>query len=95
VVRDIGVHKEVIEKVIIYAVNLGFLVKNLDYSPIKGPEGNIEYLLHLQKHGQKINIEETIEDIRDCNCFWNRKAESELADFIQATVAASHDTLNL
>ncbi|MDF2803125.1 MAG: hemolysin [Anaerocolumna sp.] len=95
VVRDIGVHKEVIEKVIIYAVNLGFLVKNLDYSPIKGPEGNIEYLLHLQKHGQKINIEETIEDIRDCNSFWNRKAESELADFIQATVAASHDTLNL
>lgn len=94
VVREIGVHKDVIEKVIIYAVSLGFMIKNLDYSPIKGPEGNIEYLLHLQKI-QKNETDETIEEIRDCNSFWSRHNESELADFIQATVTASHDTLNL
>ena len=43
-------HLEVIRMVISYAVGEnGFKVLNLEYSPIKGPEGNIEYLLHLQK----------------------------------------------
>ena len=50
VVRDKTVHLEVIEKVIAYAVSIGFTVLNLEFSPIKGPEGNIEYLLHLQNH---------------------------------------------
>ena len=49
VVRDKAVHEEVIEKVIGFARAEGFLVLNLEYSPIKGPEGNIEYLVHLQK----------------------------------------------
>ncbi len=49
VVRDKSVHKEVIEKVIDFAKSEGFRVLNLEYSPIKGPEGNIEYLVHLQK----------------------------------------------
>ncbi|MCR5700924.1 MAG: TlyA family RNA methyltransferase [Lachnospiraceae bacterium] len=49
VVRDINVHKEVIHMVVDYAKSIGFFVCNLDYSPIKGPEGNIEYLLHLSK----------------------------------------------
>lgn len=49
VVREKSVHMEVIEMVINYAVSIGFEVENLDYSPIKGPEGNIEYLLYLQK----------------------------------------------
>lgn len=49
VVRDWKVHVEVIEKIIHHAVSIGFDVLNLDFSPIKGPEGNIEYLLHLQK----------------------------------------------
>lgn len=51
VVRDRAVHLEVIEKVIAYAASIGFEVKNLEFSPIKGPEGNIEYLLHLKKRG--------------------------------------------
>lgn len=95
VVRDEGVHKEVIEKVIIYAVNLGFLIKNLDYSPIKGPEGNIEYLLHLRKHSKPEAANESVESMKDCNMFWSRNAEKELADFIRETVTASHNTLNL
>lgn len=47
VVREPSVHKEVIEKVLDYADSLGFSVLHLDYSPIRGPEGNIEYLTHL------------------------------------------------
>lgn len=54
VVRDKAVHLEVINKVIEYAVSIGFEVLNLEFSPVKGPEGNIEYLLHLQKHTESI-----------------------------------------
>lgn len=49
VVRDPGVHREVIESVISYAGENAFAVLGLDYSPIKGPEGNIEYLIYLKK----------------------------------------------
>ena len=49
VVRDPAVHEEVIIKVLQYAVSIGFELLALDYSPIKGPEGNIEYLTFLQK----------------------------------------------
>lgn len=49
VVRDPAVHKEVIEAVIAYAKSISFTVRHLEYSPIKGPEGNIEYLLHIGK----------------------------------------------
>lgn len=48
VVRDRNVHLEVIERVLAYAEGIGFAVRNLEYSPIKGPEGNIEYLAHLK-----------------------------------------------
>ena len=51
VVREKSVHLEVIRMVIQYALSIGFEVLNLEYSPIKGPEGNIEYLLYLQNHG--------------------------------------------
>ena len=55
VVRDAAVHLEVIEKVIVLAGENGFGILNLEFSPIKGPEGNIEYLLYLQKgaHGEQ------------------------------------------
>ena len=49
VVREKSTHLEVITKVIEYAVSIGFLVRDLEFSPIKGPEGNIEYLVHLEK----------------------------------------------
>ncbi len=49
VVRDPAVHREVIEKVIDYSVGIGLEPCHLSFSPIKGPEGNIEYLLHLKK----------------------------------------------
>lgn len=56
VVREESVHKEVIIKVIDYAKFIGFTILNLDYSPIKGPEGNIEYLLHLRKSKASENL---------------------------------------
>lgn len=49
VVREKSTHHEVIEKVAQYANSIGFEVLNIDFSPIKGPEGNIEYLIHLRK----------------------------------------------
>lgn len=49
VVRDKAVHKEVIEHAMSYAREAGFGVLGLDYSPVKGPEGNIEYLMHICK----------------------------------------------
>ena len=52
VVRDPQVHKEVIESVIAYAKSIGFDILHLEYSPIKGPEGNIEYLVHIKKSGK-------------------------------------------
>lgn len=47
VVRDAKVHMDVINNVISFAKGEGFGIAGLDFSPIKGPEGNIEYLLHL------------------------------------------------
>lgn len=52
VVRDRSVHLEVIEKVLAFARELGFSVLHLSFSPIKGPEGNIEYLVHLKNDQQ-------------------------------------------
>ena len=56
VVREKSVHLEVIEMVIAYAVSIGFAVLHLEYSPIKGPEGNIEYLLYLKNHPEGVHF---------------------------------------
>ena len=49
VVREPETHREVIEKAMDFAVNNGLSVKGLDFSPVKGPEGNIEYLMFVEK----------------------------------------------
>ncbi|MBQ4059111.1 MAG: TlyA family RNA methyltransferase [Lachnospiraceae bacterium] len=65
VVRDRKVHEEVIHMVMDYASSIGFVLCNLEFSPIKGPEGNIEYLLHLSKNplhtAGDINVEEIVD----------------------------------
>ncbi|MCI9533203.1 MAG: TlyA family RNA methyltransferase [Lachnospiraceae bacterium] len=53
VVREKSTHLEVIQKIMDYGMELGFEILNLEYSPVKGPEGNIEYLIYLQKPGEK------------------------------------------
>ena len=49
VVRERSVHEEVIEKIINFCLENGFSIHALEYSPIKGPEGNIEYLVYIEK----------------------------------------------
>lgn len=85
VVRDPKVHEEVIYKVIAYASEIGLKSMDLEFSPIKGPEGNIEYLLHLQKTAlPEVKEGEDGQTVILC------------ADHIsiEKTVAAAHDTLD-
>ena len=56
VVRDRAVHEEVIRMVMDYASSIDFYPLALDFSPVKGPEGNIEYLLFLSKYKQDQEI---------------------------------------
>ena len=55
VVRDIAVHSEVIKKITSLAFDTGFSVRGLDFSPINGPEGNIEFLMYLSKDADRVN----------------------------------------
>ncbi|MBR4014850.1 MAG: TlyA family RNA methyltransferase [Anaerotignum sp.] len=57
VVKDIAVHREVIEKIYAYAKEQGLGILGLSFSPIKGPEGNIEYLIYLDKTRQGMTEE--------------------------------------
>ena len=66
VVRDKAVHEEVIDKIITFAFENGFSIQNLEYSPIKGPEGNIEYLVYIEKDEnpkkeESVDIHEVVE----------------------------------
>lgn len=49
VVRDRNVHREVVSEIAGFVQDVGFEVLGIDYSPVKGPEGNIEYLLYIKK----------------------------------------------
>ena len=49
VVREQSVHVEVVDMIVSFAREMGFVTLDLSYSPIKGPEGNIEYLLYITK----------------------------------------------
>lgn len=81
VVRDPAVHVGVIEMVMDYAVSIGFEILNLDYSPIRGPEGNIEYLLHIYK------TSDTKEH--------DQLPHEEYAQLIAQTVENAHKTLDI
>lgn len=61
VVRDPAVHREVIDKVRQYAMSIYFEPCHLSFSPIKGPEGNIEYLLHLKKRQEGSSISDSLD----------------------------------
>lgn len=67
VVRDINVHKDVISTISNFAIQEGFSIKGLSFSPIKGPEGNIEYLIYLQNNsdGSIENIDDLINSVVD------------------------------
>ena len=65
VVRDLNVHCEVIEKVVKIAREIGFGVLGLSFSPIKGPEGNIEYLIYLGKNAADAELSETPRELAE------------------------------
>lgn len=69
VVKERAVHKEVLKQVLSFAIQVGFKFCNLTFSPIKGSEGNIEYLLYLMKQEKAADIsleqEKLIEDMVD------------------------------
>lgn len=49
-------HASVVDEIIGFCIDNGFSVLGLDYSPIKGPQGNIEYLLHIKKSDEPENL---------------------------------------
>lgn len=66
VVRDIKVHYDVVKKTLATAKEIGFATSGLTFSPIKGPEGNIEYLAYLKKsHSNEDISEEEIKSVVD------------------------------
>ena len=65
VVREKSTHIEVIDTVSQMAISEGFRILDLDFSPIKGPEGNIEYLIYLEKMNEKLEGEPTVEEARE------------------------------
>ena len=58
--REKSTHHEVIEKVTSYAASIGFDILEIEFSPIKGPEGNIEYLLHLKKRPEGTEVPDSL-----------------------------------
>lgn len=81
VVRDKKVHEEVVIAVTSFAAATGFELLRLDYSPIKGPEGNIEYLLYARKN------EREAEEARNT-------ALQDILSFVTGTVNAAHGDLD-
>ena len=101
VVREPEIHEEVVHKILDFADLAGFYILNLEFSPIKGPEGNIEYLVYLEKDPER-NAELT-----DCTEESAEKALREimeqksgcsykepLQELIRRTVAAAHEDLD-
>lgn len=100
VVKDPAVHEEVIEKVIDFADFLGFEILHLDYSPIKGPEGNIEYLVHLRKNPQRalqtMGLTEAEAEKQLKNIVEEKSGYSsleEMENLIRKTVQLAHEGL--
>lgn len=88
VVREPEIHEEVIRKIIVYTQQIGFAVKGLTYSPIKGPEGNIEYLVYLEKTEQF-----SAEDFLKEESFEEEALEESLEQLVSDTVRAAHQEL--
>ena len=100
VVREKSVHQEVIEKIYTLTEILGFQILGLEYSPIKGPEGNIEYLIYIEKNpAENEKTKEYTESIVESmlleqiqlNAGFGR--EEENLQFIKETVEKAHQSL--
>jgi 23S rRNA (cytidine1920-2'-O)/16S rRNA (cytidine1409-2'-O)-methyltransferase len=101
VVREPDIHAEVIHKVIDFADLIGFTVKGLTYSPIKGPEGNIEYLVFIEKQAglteEILNMTESDAEgaLKDMTGTGSGKSwEEEQQLLISKVVAEAHGALD-
>ena len=83
VVREPSVHEDVIKRVVGYAVEAGYTVLGLDHSPIRGPEGNIEYLLHLSSDKTDDSYGQATEGIETSD------------DMIKKLVSSAHEELSV
>ena len=82
VVRDKKVHLEVVCEIMKFALETGFTILELSFSPIKGPEGNIEYLLYLEKledfyASQEIEKEDALQIEAECSLTAEQRALAE------------------
>lgn len=91
VVREKSVHLEVVCRIMTYALAIGFKIHGLSFSPIKGPEGNIEYLLYIEKvsNGEALaeNEEELIEEKK-------AEFEAEYLSLAKQVVEEAHGALD-
>ncbi|MDO4462969.1 MAG: TlyA family RNA methyltransferase [Bacillota bacterium] len=101
VVREPQIHEEVIRKIIDYAGFIGFDILHLDYSPIKGPEGNIEYLMHIRKNMEKLqNTAEITEALAEAELSRIMEEGSgysvgkACAELILQTIGKAHESLD-
>ena len=100
VVREPEIHEEVIRKIVDYADMIGFVPLDLDYSPVRGPEGNIEYLVHLKKEQEvpqaigalsEREAEERLKRLTESGEGLSRAPRWE--GLVAETVSASHERL--
>ena len=101
VVREPEIHEEVVCKIIDYADAVGFDILHLDFSPIKGPEGNIEYLVHIRKNMEKLqetaDITEAQAEALLQEITGNKRGYSKepaMSELINMTVAKAHQGLD-
>ncbi len=97
VVRDPKVHEDVVHRIVDYVDIIGFDVLHLDFSPIKGPEGNIEYLIHIRKNPDR---NEEVQDITESDGITKLAKENgektgyswsdAMNNLITKTVSAAH-----
>ncbi len=102
VVRDPKVHEEVVHRIVDFTKIAGFKVLHLDFSPIKGPEGNIEYLVHIQKDPEmNLQVAELTEAegeklLRGIEAEKTGFSHTEgMEELITRTVAAAHGNLDV
>ena len=96
VVREKSVHEEVIVNVMAFAKSIGFEVLNLDYSPIKGPEGNIEYLMQIKKVAleevaevcEEVSAEEAKEPVMTAESALTETELSKIKEVVQVAHAS-------
>lgn len=81
VVRERKVHEEVVCKILDFADSVGFDLLHLEFSPIKGPEGNIEYLMHIQKNPEKSMALQALTE---------KEAETALDEIVSEKTGISH-----